>query len=201
MSEWTALVPFKGDASSKSRLAEHLSEPQRIKLAQNMAANVITALRHTPAIREIVILSPIAPPWSDVIWAKDEGSGLNNELQAWRNAFGSARTIIVFADLPLLNSDDVGFMLELAERSRVSIAPDKHGSGTNAIAFAEDTPIALAFGPDSFTRHKMLWPNAAVVQRPGLATDVDTITDLEALACLPPYAEVLSQLASQRGAS
>lgn len=201
MKKWTALVPFKGDASSKSRLAGHLSVPERTALAGEMAANVVAALRQTPAIDEIVVLSAIAPYWPDVTWAKDTGAGLNNELQGWREAFGSAHTIIVFADLPLLKPDDVGIMLELAETSGIAIAPDKHEGGTNAVAFAEDTPIALAFGPDSFALHKALWPNAAVVRRPGLAIDVDTITDLETLADMSPYAGILSQLAGKRGTS
>jgi 2-phospho-L-lactate guanylyltransferase len=70
--------------------------------------------------------------------------------------------------------------LVTAAAGDIAIAPDTHGTGTNALALGRNQPIALSFGPDSFARHMAQAPNAATLtDRVGLALDVDTAEDLD----------------------
>jgi 2-phospho-L-lactate guanylyltransferase len=68
----------------------------------------------------------------------------------------------------------------------VSIVPDRHGTGTNALVLSPPDAIEPSFGPDSRTRHVALAEEAGVPVRidevAALALDVDTPDDLAALS-------------------
>ncbi len=130
-------------------------------------------------IAQVRVLSEHPPAGWRGGWAADHGRGLNQELAVARTAIGPAPLLIIHADLPLLASDDVGVLLEAAQRSGLALAPDRHGTGTNALAIHDARPFAFSFGPDSFRRHRT-HGEAAIVERPGLALDVDTSDDLDA---------------------
>ena len=67
----------------------------------------------------------------------------------------------------------------------MTIIPDRHGSGTNALVLTPPDVIEPAFGPDSRERHEQAAAAAGatceVVELETLAVDVDTVDDLEAL--------------------
>jgi 2-phospho-L-lactate guanylyltransferase len=64
----------------------------------------------------------------------------------------------------------------------VAIAPDRRGTGTNGLALHPPNAIPFRFGADSFAAHQEAAHAAdlsvAVVQRRGLAFDLDTPDDL-----------------------
>ena len=66
----------------------------------------------------------------------------------------------------------------------VAIVPDRHGTGTNALAIAPPDAFAPSFGPGSLERHVSAARDAGLVHRvepvPSLALDVDTPEDLAA---------------------
>ena len=67
----------------------------------------------------------------------------------------------------------------------VTIVPDRHGTGTNALVLAPPAVMEPSFGPGSCARHAALARAAGVrvrvVEVPSLAFDVDTPDDLAAL--------------------
>ena len=67
----------------------------------------------------------------------------------------------------------------------MTIVPDRHGSGTNALLLTPPDVIEPSFGPDSRARHEQLAAAAGVacdvVGVETLAIDVDTAEDLEVL--------------------
>jgi len=67
----------------------------------------------------------------------------------------------------------------------VTIVPDRHGTGTNALVLTPPDVIEPSFGPDSRARHEQLAQAAGVpvevVHVETLAIDVDTADDLEAM--------------------
>ena len=86
---------------------------------------------------------------------------------------------MIHADLPLLTVADLDVLLSAAAARGQAIAPDRHRTGTNAVAIADGAPIAWQFGVDSFARHRaILAPQHAVAERPGLLADCDTFADL-----------------------
>jgi 2-phospho-L-lactate guanylyltransferase len=80
---------------------------------------------------------------------------------------------------------DIGAMLQVAPSTGIVVAPDRAGGGTNALLLSPPSAIMPAFGVDSFARHRTLAVGAGlpstVVERPGLALDLDTPSDVAAL--------------------
>lgn len=177
---WTAIVPLKLGAERKSRLARRLMPEERVRLSDEMAAHVLDCLARTPEVSRVVVLAPVRPADPACAWIADLGRGLNAELEAARTDFAPASVLVVFGDLPLLRADDVSALLAEAERAGVALAPDRDRLGTNALALAQGRAFRFAFGEGSFARHCAQAPDAAIVERQGLAHDVDTEEDLAA---------------------
>jgi len=114
------------------------------------------------------------------MWIADEGRGLNAELESARTRFTGSGVLVLHADLPLLELIDIDVLIGAAEARGIAIAPDRHGSGTNALALLPHAQIAFRFGPDSFWLHREQAPDAMIVERQGLRLDLDTPDDLAA---------------------
>jgi 2-phospho-L-lactate/phosphoenolpyruvate guanylyltransferase len=176
---WTAIVPMKAEGKRKTRLAAHLSAIGREELSENLFYHVVRTLQHCPSVTRIIVLSdgPLLMAGTD--WIADKGAGLNAELERARLAAGGVPQLIIHADLPLLKIADVEAMI-VAAGNGVVIAPDNHGTGTNALALSIGRPFELRFGPDSFRLHQAQSPEASIVTgRPGLSLDIDTVDDLD----------------------
>lgn len=176
MTGWTAVVPLNLGRDCKTRLADRLSRRERDRLVEAMADHVIAQVHAAAAITRIVLLSPEVPPFAGVDWAQDFGRGLNAEIAA---LLGRERVVIIHADLPLLGADDIGALIAAAEAAGAAIAPDRAGTGTNGLALADAAHIVPCFGEGSFALHLALLPHAAIVERAGLAHDIDTPDDFD----------------------
>jgi 2-phospho-L-lactate guanylyltransferase len=176
---WIAVVPVNYGRDCKTRLAARMSRPQRAALVEIMARHVVDQLRAIPLIGEIWLLSPQQPPIDSANWMKDQGRGLNAELEAARAVRPRSPIAFVHADLPFLRPDDVRMLLDAAHQSGVSVAPDRRDVGTNALAIADLRPFSLCFGPESFSRHQASFPDASIVRTDGLAFDLDEEEDLD----------------------
>jgi 2-phospho-L-lactate/phosphoenolpyruvate guanylyltransferase len=187
VSTW-ALVPVKARSSGKQRLASALPEPQRTALIGAMLEHVLAAVRAAP-LAGVLILSPDGEPLPQATHVlRDRGTGLNTALELAVPellALEATRLLIVFADLPLLACEDLVALERATEASGVALAPDHTGTGTNALGLALPTAFRLQFGAGSCARHQLeaarIGRPATLVQRPGLAFDVDEPADLETL--------------------
>lgn len=179
---WTAIVPIKVGANSKTRLRAVLSSAQRASLSEALARHVIECLRASPSITRIAVLSASAPGGAGLRWIHDAGRGLNQELDAARSKMPKTPILVLHADLPLLRVEEVEALLAAASFTGAAIAPDRHATGTNALAIADGRDIRFAFGPDSLEQHKaLLGADVRIMQRAGLAFDLDTPNDILAL--------------------
>jgi 2-phospho-L-lactate guanylyltransferase len=176
---WTALVPLKPPEARKTRMAERLSQNERVALSEKLFAHVVGVLAQHPAIERVVVLAPEKPAAWTGVWVVDAGRGLNGELEAARRSLAPGPLLIVHADLPLLSPADLDALLAGAAAQGVAIAPDRHGTGTNALALAAERMLVFSFGADSFRHHADQAPDRAVICRNGLALDLDTPEDLE----------------------
>lgn len=174
---WTALLPFKPPAARKTRLAGALDPEQRIALSAQLFESVVRTLGECRAIDAIHLLATARPTDWHGGWQVDLGRGLNAELEAARAAIGPRPLLVLHADLPLLTPADVQTLLDVAADAGRAIAPDRHGSGTNALALHDLRPLRFRFGPESFSLHRDQGPSAIVV-RQGLALDIDSPADL-----------------------
>jgi 2-phospho-L-lactate/phosphoenolpyruvate guanylyltransferase len=178
MIRWQALVPIKQGGNGKSRLAEMLSQEERDALSLRMARHVIAELGRCEGISDITILSTERPDWWSGSWVADGGQGLNSEINGWRQARGADAILIIHADLPLLQTEDVRHLLDVAEAESIALATDRAGEGSNALAIADGRPFEFRFGPDSRRLHAAQSPAITVIRRNSLSSDIDTPEDL-----------------------
>jgi len=190
------IIPVKPPHQAKSRLSEVLGEDERAELAGAMLRHVHQAACEAQGIEQIALLGPsrLGLP-ADVLLLAEPGGGLNPAVECAFGhvaAEGADRMIVLFADLPLLTSQDVE-RLATAPKGTIAIAPDRHGTGTNALSLPIPAAkgFTFAFGTDSFAAHRAeagRWGlRIEVVHSPGLARDVDVPEDLaDTLGMLGP---------------
>lgn len=186
-----AVVAVKGFERGKYRLAGVLTEAERHLLIQTMLDGVLDALRAVPSIASINVLSSDVTLLSnDVEQIVDPGTGLNAAVaHAARvlSSDGAHSMLYLPADLPLITPDDIGALLEAAKEHDAVIAPDARHAGTNALLLTPPQLIEPQFGDQSFTAHVQAIRCSGskalhIVERPGLAHDVDMPADLHALS-------------------
>lgn len=189
MSRTRIIVPHRGLAAAKTRLAPVLDHDERIALARTLLVRVLGVARE--ACEDVVVISPSAElepiaAEAGAQLAVQRGMGLNAGLDQAREAAetnGVERLVVLHGDLPNLAAADVMALIDAAiEQRAVAIAPDRLGTGTNGLALSPPGVIGFRFGAGSFAAHRAealeegLQPG--IVNRPGLAFDLDTPADL-----------------------
>jgi 2-phospho-L-lactate guanylyltransferase len=183
------IVPHRGLEAAKTRLAAVLDDAERVELARKLLARVLSVARE--ACSDVVVITP-AESLGPIVAAAgarlivQRGMGLNRGLDQARDealADGIETLCVLHGDLPNLTVDDVRALIAaVPEPSGVAIAPDRAGSGTNGLAMRPPGAIGFGFGVGSFAAHRSAGEAAglpfAIVERPGLAFDLDTPADL-----------------------
>jgi 2-phospho-L-lactate guanylyltransferase len=185
------VVPHRGLEAAKTRLASSLSPDERIFLASQLLQRVLKVAREVTD--DVVVITPsralresVEPSGARLVVQR--GMGLNEGLEQARfDALADdIRTLIVLhGDLPNLQAADVGILLDALppdDSPGVAIAPDRAGTGTNALVLRPPGLIQFRFGVGSFAKHVSEVERAGVplvaVNRAGLAFDLDTPADL-----------------------
>jgi 2-phospho-L-lactate guanylyltransferase len=183
------IVPHRGLAAAKTRLAPVLDPEERVALARTLLTSVLGVVRQ--AVDDVVVITP-ATELEPIVTAAgarlvlQRGMGLNQGLEQARVeavADGIQTLAVLHGDLPNLAPDDVRALLEALVGDRgVAIAPDRAGTGSNGLAMRPPDVIGFRFGPGSFAAHRAQAEDAGlapiIVERPGLAFDLDTPADL-----------------------
>ena len=187
------VIPFKQPEQAKSRLAAALNEAERAALAGAMLHHVVAVASQASHIQQLCLLGPTRLDLSeDIPLLADPGTGLNPALHAALEHVlqgGGTRMIVLFADLPLLTSQDIE-LLAAAPPQTIAMAPDRHGTGTNALSLPLPGAgsFTFAFGADSFARHQaqteQLGLKIETIHSNGLARDIDVPGDLPDAAAL-----------------
>lgn len=189
-----AVVALKSPERAKSRLAGWLSPTQRRQLLFTLAERSIKALRATPGIDRVCVIS-----------ASEEVADFARSLGArplaqsvetgTAGAFACAieqlhpleprKLLMLAGDLPLVCPAALQALCEAAERAQIVIAPDRHRLGTNALLCTPPQAIAPSFGSDSFHRHRLAAERAGlktkVLDLHALSLDLDRPDDFEEL--------------------
>ncbi len=183
------IVPHRGLAAAKTRLAPVLTVEERSDLAARLLGRVLHMA--LIALPDVVVISPSAAlaPLVEAAGARlavQRGMGLNEGLEQARDvavADGITTLVVLHGDLPSLTVEDVTALADaIRGASGVAIAPDRAGTGTNGLALRPPDVMRFAFGTGSRAAHEAAALEAGVtpviVQRPGLAFDLDTPDDL-----------------------
>jgi 2-phospho-L-lactate guanylyltransferase len=161
---------------------------------------VIAAARESTAIEAVAVVSPdpaalelaanLGPDVYPVTQSAAE-PGLNAAIEIgrrWAAARGASGILVLFGDLPLLTGADVRNLVR--RDAPVVLAPDRHGSGTNALLLRlgrspDGRPFTFHFGAGSYAAHvaeaHRLGLEAATSISSGTALDLDTPDDLQVL--------------------
>jgi 2-phospho-L-lactate/phosphoenolpyruvate guanylyltransferase len=192
-----AILPIKSFGAAKQRLAGLLGGGSREALAQAMFSDVLTSLRHVPDLDGVAVVTAnrmaedaAALHTGVTLLADTDEAGQSAATQIGlrhATANGYERALLVPGDTPLLDPLEVAAMFDRADEgaTAVTIVPDRHGEGTNALLLTLPAAIEPAFGPGSLERHTAAAQAAGTVHRvdsvASLALDVDTPEDLATL--------------------
>ncbi len=183
-----AVLPIKSFSRAKSRLGGGLD---RGELAAAMASDVLSALAATPSLTDVIVVTaePLADDTGAVLVADPDEAGQSAAAELGIDAAvdrGAERVLLVPGDCPALDPGELARLLdEGSERPHVTVVPDRHGSGTNALLLSPPDAMAPSFGAGSLARHaaraRAAGATVKVRELPSLGLDVDTPDDLAAL--------------------
>jgi 2-phospho-L-lactate/phosphoenolpyruvate guanylyltransferase len=191
----TAIVPVKRFADAKRRLSSGLDDERRAALVAAMLEDTLEAIAETRSIERTIVVSG-DPRTQEIVAAgggaevvpdpADEGHVVAALAGISRAEVDGAECVVLLpGDCPLLDPREVDSLLTGVPASYVAIVPDRHGTGTNALALSPPGAIEPAFGEGSRERHVAAARAAgvpyAVEELPSLALDLDTPADLVAL--------------------
>ncbi|MBO1901426.1 2-phospho-L-lactate guanylyltransferase [Leucobacter weissii] len=191
--KWSAIVPFRGTAGSKSRLIVPGSarpSENALRLASAFAADLIEALAAARRVGSVLIVSArggagFASDGFDCEWILDSGKNLNTAAEA---GIAAARAhhpdrgaVVLPADLPLVRGSDIDEMLDTADDHSSAYVSDRGGTGTSALTLRPDFQGRPRFGADSAAAHRRngFAPLPVDPAHP-VRWDIDTYDDLVA---------------------
>ncbi len=214
MTLW-AIIPVKPFREGKSRLARVLQPEERERVNRWLLQHTLNVVAQTSGIAEILVVSrdsaalALARSWGARVYQETGGADLNRALtrtamllRQWR----VSHMLILAVDLPRLQRADLEALITpllhrpLPPAGRAVIAPDDERQGTNALGLAPPNNYTFTYGPGSFLRHlrqaQQQGREVHVVQRPGLARDLDWPEDLQLLHHVFPDLVHKAQMAS-----
>ena len=188
------LVPVKNLADAKQRLSPILTPEERFALAQAMCEDVLQALANWQSRPSVAVVTSdsfacdLAVRFNFEVVA-DDNSGETSAIEmatAVCRKRGAKSTLVVPADIPLIDSSELQKIVDSAPAGGAVLVPDAAGRGTNAAWRSPGDLFPLRFGNDSFLPHlaaaKATGLPCVVLELPGIARDVDRPEDLRELA-------------------
>jgi 2-phospho-L-lactate/phosphoenolpyruvate guanylyltransferase len=199
----TAIIPVKRFGAAKQRLLEAVDRRGRAAIVSAMLADVLAAVSRAERVDRVVVVTgerraerialgrrgPGDVQLEVLRDPKDVGHSEAATLGIVRaKALGAEGVALLPGDCPLLDPSELDAAIERVRSGRVSIVPDRHGTGTNALLMAPPDAIGPAFGPGSCARHadraRRAGHAAAVEPLDSLGLDLDTPADLAELAAV-----------------
>jgi 2-phospho-L-lactate guanylyltransferase len=192
------LVPVKNLSAAKQRLATVLDQPARTELAQAMLHDVVAALAawaRRPACALVTSDSfavELARQYDFEVIPDPANPGETGAIEMATEicvARGIDNTLVIPADIPLIQASEVELILAQAPEEGSVLAPAADGRGTNAAYRRPANLFPLRFGNDSFKPHlaaaQATGKPCIVLQLPSIAVDVDNPEDLQQLLAHP----------------
>lgn len=213
MTGWTAVVPAKRWALSKSRMA---GGPQvRESLARAFALDVVETLSQVPSIDTIIIITDerelagfgarlgAAVVQDHALLSPDP---LNRAVRLGRSRAVATRPhapiVVVPADLPAITTASMEQALAALQMPGCAFVPDASSTGTTLLSASEPGLLRPAYGPGSARTHLADGARMILEVDQRLRRDVDTAEHLQeasALGLLPRTAAVVEDLLETAG--
>jgi 2-phospho-L-lactate guanylyltransferase len=197
----TAIIPVKRFGHAKRRLLDSLDRPQRAALLKAMLADVLSATEAANRIERVILVTGEGRAER---LALRHAQGSSTPLEVLRDpderghseaatlgiiralSLGAEASALLPGDCPLLDPEELDAALARMTPGRITVVPDRHGTGTNALLLCPADAIGPAFGEGSAARHSERVERAghqlALEPLESLGLDLDTPDDLRALA-------------------
>jgi 2-phospho-L-lactate guanylyltransferase len=192
------LVPVKNLSGAKQRLAALFDQPCRTELAQAMLFDVLETVANWKDRPEVAVVTsdPFAIQLAHQFHFSvipDHANRSQTDAIEMATRFCEARgidsTLVIPGDIPLIQSWELEKILQSAPAQGSVLVRAADGRGTNAIYRRPAGLFPARFGNDSFEPHyaaaQATGKPCAVLALPGIALDIDTPSDLRALAAAP----------------
>jgi 2-phospho-L-lactate guanylyltransferase len=189
------LIPVKHLDGAKQRLASLLDQPTRTRLAHAMLWDVLEAVSACPSRPELSLVTSddfalqLAHKFNFRVIADTANRSETDAIEMATRLCeqdGIGSTLVVPADIPLLQPSELEMVLKAAPDEGSVLVPSADGRGTNAVLRNPAGLFPLRFGCDSFKPHleaaRATNKPCAVLYLPGIALDIDTPADLRELA-------------------
>lgn len=189
-----AVITAKRFNAAKQRMSTGVPEERRLALVEAMLGDVLEAVSSSRMVdlRIVVTGEPVAISLAgefgaEVIHDPDDAGHIGAAKLGVARAIelGADAAVLLPGDCPLLEPRELDHLLTGLPKPFVAIVPDRHGTGTNAIALRPPDAIEPSFGEGSCERHQQLARAAGLPHStedvPGLALDLDTPADIVAL--------------------
>jgi len=181
------VTPVKPLSKAKARLSSILSSEERRFLTLYMLEDVLKAVKDV--VNDAVVISMDVEVLS---FALKHGAlplieveaGLNQAVGyavEWCMKQGAEAVVVLPADVPLIQREDLLSIIKCLERVNIVISPSING-GTNALALRPPNAIKPCYGPRSFKFHlseaKAKKLSYLVYESPRIALDIDSKEEL-----------------------
>jgi 2-phospho-L-lactate/phosphoenolpyruvate guanylyltransferase len=189
----TAIVPVKGLSAANERLNGALTAAERHRLAEALFLDLILKLPRSRSIDDVLIVTSDPSVARQARWfehkvlVQDSDTGHSEAAAAGARAAmaeGAERVAMLPVDCPMLDTEELDVRIGRSPRT-VLIVPDRHGTGTNALALTPPDVFLPAFGPDSCARHvsraRAAGISFALEEIESMAIDLDTPEDMTLL--------------------
>jgi 2-phospho-L-lactate guanylyltransferase len=187
------LVPIKNLTNAKQRLAQVMEQSLRTELAHAMLQDVLEALAQAAADDVSLVTSDafaleLAQNFRFEVIRDDSNLSETAAIEmATRvcESRGIQTTLVVPADIPLIEAADIRAICEAAPTKGTVLVPAADQRGTNAVLRRPAALFPLRFGNDSFMPHLAAAiatrTTCVVLSLPRIALDIDTPEDLQQL--------------------
>jgi 2-phospho-L-lactate guanylyltransferase len=211
--ELVVVVLQKALSSAKTRLRAVLSRDARTALTLQMLRHVLRVCSSLPSASRLFLCGPddLAAVAADYQAKMLPGgfAGLRRDAAAAAEdprIFGHAAMLIVSSDLPLLTVDDLLAVVGAWRAcAHVVLGPDRRHRATNVMLVNEPEHFPYSFGEvvgtGSFAAHLStavgLNLPCSVIERPGIALDIDLPEDLTCLLRTAPDSPIARFVAAK----
>jgi len=189
-----AVITAKRFDRAKQRLAGAIDGDLKSNLVAAMLADVLAAVGESRMVDHSIVVTgePEAAglareAGAEALSDPDETGHSKAALLGVDRAIelGAGCVVLLPGDCPLLDPRELDHLLTGLPDPFVTIVPDRHGTGTNALVLVPPDVIGPAFGEGSCDRHQRIAREAgvphAVEEIATLGLDLDTPADIVAL--------------------
>lgn len=193
------IIPVKELRECKARLAPILSEPEREELTIIMYSDLVKRIRNSSQVDEILTVTPdklVAEHGKSLgssILLEESSEGVNIAVAKGTNYYSTRNfdcTLILPADIPLINTAELENIFELALDNDVILTPSLNKDGTNALLRRPPDVMRTFYDDDSFRNHvretQKRKLKISIFEAPSIMLDLDSPFDALKVASAGP---------------